>query len=514
MVPPITLLPEERIPEQAEPLGPGQLLDQGQKPFPLRALAVRAHLTGPLASVEVSQRFANPHAEPIEAVYIFPLPSGASVYRFRMKVADRVVEGEVQERQRARQTYDEGLKAGHRAALLEQERDNVFTVTLGNLPPGEEVTIEMAYAGRMEVHETETTFRFPLVVAPRYIPGEPVDGGSVGRGTSPDTDQVPDASRLTPPLLLPGLTTGASLDISVRLECAGLPPSRLACSQHVVSQRTEGGDLVIELARGDELLNRDFVLRYQTGGEQPQALLLADEGHFLLQVLPPRQAPAAAFKRDLVFVLDRSGSMSGAKIASAQAALVRFLRRLGPDDRFAILAFDNSVESYRGGKMCGVSEVEEACRWVQRVGARGGTEILEPIRQVLNRRLEEGRLTAAVVLTDGQVGNEPAIYKMVAEARSPVRLFTLGLDTAVNDAFLRRLAQLGRGTCELVTPGEKLEAALERLERETHSPLVTDLELVDCGLGFVPDSLVPERLPDLFAARPVTVVGRKTGPGG
>src|SRR5581483_5919856 len=232
--PPRPLTHRERIDEQAV--------------FPLRSIDVDARLSGPFAAVKLCQRFANPFDEVIEAIYIFPLPAGAAVYAFRMRVGDRVVESVLQERQQARQTYETGKSQGHRAALIEQDRDNVFTVSVGNLPPGEEIVIELEYAERLDCNEAVTTFRFPLVVAPRYIPGTPLDGESRGYGMSPDTLRVPDASRITPPLLLPELRSGARLDLVVHLEAAAGFPQRLACSQHAMSQAAESDELIISLA--------------------------------------------------------------------------------------------------------------------------------------------------------------------------------------------------------------------------------------------------------------------------
>jgi len=502
----------------AEPLGPGLLQGRSsesegsQTSFPLQAVDVQAHLAGPLASVEVNQTFANPFSDPMEATYIFPLPTGSAVYRFRLRVGDRVVEGQVKERGEARQEYREGLRAGHRSALLEQERDNVFTVQVGNVPAGEQVTVELAYAGRLERDLSDTTFRFPLVVAPRYIPGAPRDGRAVGRGTADDTDRVPDASRLTPPILHPGLHSGANLSIRVELEAAGLLPDRLACSQHATSQSSREGRVVVELARQDELLDRDFVLRFRLAGEQAHPILLCHEDYFLLDLVPPREVQATG-SRDVLFLLDRSGSMGGTKMASARRAVERFLEFLDPGDRFGILAFDTSVEAFEQGNLCPPSLVPEARGWLGRVEARGGTEILAPLQHALAHQAPAGRVLCVVLITDGQVGNEPEIYRLVQEARSQARVFSLGIDTAVNDAFLRRIAQLGRGTCELVTPGEDLEAALQRLGRETGQPLLLDVTLRDRGLGLEQGSLAPEQVPDLFAARPSVVLGRKTAQG-
>lgn len=494
-----------------EPLGPG-VLKAGDTPFPLRALDVQARISGPLASVDVRQTFANPCAAPAEAVYIFPLPAGSAVHRFRLLVGDRVIEGVVKERAQARQEYAEGLRKGHRAALLEQERDNVFTVTVGNLPPGEEVTVELSYAGRLERDLAESTFRFPLVVAERYIPGDPRDGEPVGQGVAPDTTRVRDASRITPPRLAPGLRSGARLSLKVLLDTGGLLPLKLASSQHATSVGSADGSVTVELSRTDELLDRDFLLRFRLAAEEVRPTLLVDDRHFLLSLVPPRETRVQN-ARDVLFLLDRSGSMGGSKMEGARRAVARFLDLLEPGDRFALEAFDDRVEGFRKGAFCDGSARPDAVKWLARVDARGGTEILQPLMSALGRKPDPGRVLCVVLITDGQVGNEPEIFRMVQWWASAPRLFTLGIDTAVNDAFLRQAAALGRGTCELVTPGEDFEQALQRLARETGRPLVVDLELADAGLQPDLGSLAPSRMPDLFAARPSFVLGRHSGAG-
>src|SRR5438270_341094 len=180
-------------------------------------------IDGQLARIDVAQTFVNTHAEPLEATYIFPLPDRAAVTRFRLEVAGRVVEGVLKERGAARREYTEAIEAGHRAAITEEERPGVFTMRVGNLPPGEAATVRLTLVGPLPYADGEATFRFPLVVAPRYIPGTPLPGPSVGDGTVPDTDAVPDASRITPPVLLPGYPNPVRLSLVVDVSATGLP---------------------------------------------------------------------------------------------------------------------------------------------------------------------------------------------------------------------------------------------------------------------------------------------------
>ncbi|HEV3260719.1 MAG TPA: VIT domain-containing protein, partial [Gemmataceae bacterium] len=183
--------------------------------LPLKAMDVHARIDGLLAQVTVCQTFVNTLDEPLEATYIFPLPDRAAVTGFRLDVAGRVVEGVLKERAEARRDYEQAIQAGHRAAITEQERSNVFTMRVGNLPPGEEAKVRLTLVEPLAYSDGEATFRFPLVVAPRYIPGNPLLGPSVGAGTAPDTDAVPDASRISPPVLLPGYPNPVRLSLKV-----------------------------------------------------------------------------------------------------------------------------------------------------------------------------------------------------------------------------------------------------------------------------------------------------------
>src|SRR5947209_14443649 len=219
-------------------------------PLPLKALEVRARVAGLLAETSVRQTFVNTHAEPLEATYVFPLPDRAAVTRFRLEVAGRVVEGDLQERGAARKEYDRALRAGHRAAIGEEERPGVFTMRVGNLPPGEAATVRLTMTAPLSYDSGEVTYRFPLVVAPRYIPGRPLDGRSVGDGTAVDTDAVPDASRITPPVLLPGYPHPVRFTMTVDIFSGGFSQGQVRSSLHAISTETVGDSVRLEVRPG------------------------------------------------------------------------------------------------------------------------------------------------------------------------------------------------------------------------------------------------------------------------
>jgi Ca-activated chloride channel family protein len=470
-----------------------------EQPLPLESVQLRARVIDRVAEVTLEQKFGNPFQEVIEAVYVFPLAGGSAVSRFEMQIGTRVVRGRIEERAQARRQYAQALDEGKRAALLEQERDDVFTVQVGNVTPGDAVVVRLTYSERLPFFEDgRTELRLPLVVGPRYVGGEQLMREQAGHGVVSDTTTVPDASRITPPRLAPGFDPKVSLGIEVEL-FGGF--SDLACSQHAVSSSSGPESARVALAREREPLDRDFVLRWRIAGEQVKSQLLVHGGYALLSVVPPVRQGFLGAPRDLVFVLDRSGSMQGPKMASAARACASLLRTLGPRDRFSLQAFDNVVEWMPGGfQQADEGAIDRGEKWLRSVEARGGTELDLAMREALQhlrgRDESAGRAPVVVLLTDGQVGDESSVLKRLQSELGDARVFTVGIDTAVNDGFLRRVAALGGGTSTFVEPGARLEEALQAVGREIGTPLVTDLRVH----GEVKE-LAPARIPDLFAGR-------------
>jgi Ca-activated chloride channel homolog len=496
--------------------------------LPLQAIDVDATLTGLVARVALTQTFGNRFDQPLEASYIFPLPDRAAVTEFRMEVGERVVEGILKERGQARADYDTAIKEGRRASIAEEERPGVFTMRVGNLLPGERVTVRLVMTGPLPWDEGEATFRFPLVVAPRYIPGAPLEGEPVGLGAEPDTDAVPDASRITPPVLLPGFPNPVDLSIRVRIDPAGLELGAVRSSLHTVVEEEHDGIRTVRAEPG-ERANRDFVLRLQTGSAAVTTAVTAVEdaeggrGTFALTLLPPVGADAVN-PRDLVFVLDRSGSMGGWKMVAARRAVARMVDALTDRDRFALLAFDNLIEGppELGNDLQAATDHArfQAVEFLSRLEARGGTEMAAPLTRALDLLTAPadgeptgaaGRDLALVLVTDGQVGNEDQILRLLAPRLGGVRVYTVGVDTAVNEGFLKRLAGLGGGACELVESEDRLDAVMNRVHRRIGAPVLTDLELEPAGLDVDRASLAPRRLPDLFAGSPLVMSGRFEG---
>ncbi|VAZ84661.1 DUF4349 domain-containing protein [Mycobacterium persicum] len=484
--------------------------------LPLDRVDIRVDITGLTSQVELTQDFVNAFDVPLEATYVFPLPDRAAVTRMRMSVEGRVVEAKLLEREAARRAYDDTVASDRRAAVIEEERPDVFTMRVGNILPAERVSVALTLVNPLAYEDGEATFRFPLLVAPRYIPGGPLADGPVGDGYADDTDAVPDASRITPPVLLPGFPYPVLPTIDVGIDPAGLTLSEVRSSLPAVS--TDDGRIRL---RPGERANKDFVVRLRYGAEGlTDSLMLVpdvdgDEGTYQLTVLPPASG-APPRPRDVVLLLDRSRSMAGWKIVAARRASARIVDTLSTGDRFAVLTFGDRVEC-PAGLADGLVEASDRHRYravehLARVDARGDTELLAPLRQALALlRGSQGRDAVLVLVTDGQVGNEDQLLRELSEELRPVRVHTVGLDQAVNAGFLYRLAKVGGGHCELVESEDRLDEAMHAVQRRIGAPAAHSLALHAEGLNIIADTTSPVRLPDLFPGVPLAVTGRYRG---
>ena len=525
MIRTLNVIHDEKMPARDDEAGFG-CLETVRGCLPLVSLDVSATISGLLARTHVTQKFRNSLGEPLEATYIFPLPDRAAVTSFRMHVGERVIEGQLKERGQARKDYKKAIEDGHRAALAEEDRSGTFSIQVGNIPPKEDVSVELTLVGPLPLAGGEATFRFPLVVAPRYTSGIPLDGPSVGLGRTSDTDEVPDASRVTPPVLLPGFPNPVALSLEVTLDPSGLTGSdgserQFSVSLHCVIVE-EGPPWKIRLQPG-ERLNRDFILRFPVAAEAVQTSLVAsrdEEGNtetFALTLVPPAIKPGKQTPRDVVIVLDRSGSMSGWKMVAARRAVGRIVDTLLDVDRFSVIAFDNGVEvppHAEGGLVQATDRARwRTIEWLGKIDARGGTEMARATTEAIHLlgSSGKGRQRVLVLVTDGQVAGEDAILRTVKQGsgggRIP-RIHTIGIDRAVNAGFLKRLADAGGGTCDLVESEDRLDAAMDRIHRGIAMAALTDLRLEAVSGSLVEGSLAPARLPDLFADRPVTVFGQ------
>ncbi len=476
---------------------------------------VEIRANGFVQRVRVLQTFRNDTAAWLEGVYVFPLPEGAAVDRLRLHIGARVIEGEIRERAEARAEYEAAKQAGQRASLIEQERPNIFTTSVANVGPGDEIAVEIEYQDRVLYRDGRFSLRFPMVVAPRYVGATPSPALTVSTApasASAPTAVVPDADRITPPVLRPEDGPVNPVRLSVLLD-PGLPIETITSGSHAIAvTETPEGVAHIDLT-GEVPADRDFLLEWAPkAGSEPQAALYLetlDGAPYLLGlVVPPAAAATTPQPRDVVFILDTSGSMDGQSILQAKAALASALDRLRPEDRFEVIRFSDDTTSVFGGLVVADTQARTAARRVL-AGfiADGGTEILPALERALSLPVTDGRLFQIVFLTDAAVGNEAAVFDRIAAGLNQRRLFTIGIGSAPNDYFMRKAAELGRGSFTYIGSIEEVETRLSDLFEKLEQPVLTDIAL---GWPTEPAKVevFPNPVPDLYRGEPVAFAAR------
>ncbi len=484
------------------------LLDVQQ--FPLEHTDVHAEIVGNVARVEVTQHFHNPYDKKIEAVYVFPLPNRAAVDDMEIHVGDRTVKGIIKKRDEARRIYEQAKKSGHVAALLDQERTNIFTQSVANILPGNKIQVRIRYFETLPFVDNDYTFSFPMVVGPRFIPGDPSSGKE--RGWSPDTTDVPDASRITPPVLEPGQRSGHDISLKVSLD-AGVELADLTSPSHKVDIDRQTKNLAqIELEQGDSIPNKDFVLRYRLKGNGPQLVFLPhrsnEDGYFLMLLQPEAQpAPDKITPKEMVFVVDGSGSMRGFPMDKVKEAMRYSLKNLNPEDTFQIIKFSNRAETFSPAPVEATeANIQQGLGYIEGLSGRGGTIMLEGIRTALSPPEDPERLRIISFMTDGYIGNENQILAYLEKNLGGARLFSFGIGSSVNRYLLDKMAEFGRGAVEYVLLKDNSEEPVERFYERVRNPYLTDIE-IDWG-GASVESVYPKRVPDLFVGQPVVLHGR------
>ena len=476
---------------------------------PLLSTDVSFRVSGMVARARVVQVFQNASADWVEGVYVFPLPESAAVDRLRMLVGEREIEGEIHEREAARRTYQAARDGGRRAALMDQERPNIFTTRVANIGPQENIAVELEYQQTLRYDGGRYSLRFPMVVGPRYIPGFVRTSTPEPLGWSPNTDQVPDAARITPPVLRP--EAGAINPVSIRVALdAGVQIEEVSSAYHPVTVAAPSASRrEIALAAGSSPATRDFELAWTLQRAQaPQLAWFTEEKagrHYgVLMVLPPAPAPGVRLPREVVFVLDTSGSMAGASIRQAKDALQLALARLAPGDAFNVIEFNSAAQALHPRAVSvNPGNVRRAIDWVQSLQARGGTEMASALALALDGSDDAGRVRQVVFLTDGAVGNEEALFRLVRARLGDTRLFTIGIGSAPNSHFMTKAAELGRGTFTYIGRIDEVQEKMAALFAKLESPVLKALEVL-WPEGAHAESW-PARLPDLYAGEPVVV---------
>lgn len=503
---------DELVPMKPAQVQQGTLLlkaDGTTLAVPAVATDAEIRVSGIVARAVVRQTYRNPYDEWFEGIYVFPLPENAAVDHMRMRIGRRVIEGDIKERQAARARYEQAKSSGKQAALVEQERPNLFTTSVANIPPRGEITVEIEYQQTLRYDAGSFSLRFPMVVGPRYIPGKPAEGQGQGHGWSPNTDQVIDAARITPPVLHPDQHAPSNpVRLKITLD-AGVPLARVDSAYHPITMReTEGGGRIVELAAGEVPANKDFELKWTpVAGHAPQAALFAeksgDRHYALLMVMPPaKEVAAPRLPREVIFVIDTSGSMSGSSIAQAKEALELAVSRLSDQDSFNVIEFNSYAKAlYPDARPATAANRGRAMEFVRKLQAQGGTEMALALNLALNGRENPGRVRQVIFLTDGAVGNEDGLFKLIKDKLGDSRLFTVGIGSAPNSHFMSKAAQTGRGTFTYIGRIEEVKEKMGGLFAKLESPVLKGIEIAWPGSV----EAWPKRVPDLYLGEPIVV---------
>ena len=496
--------------------GSGSLcFPQGDRivPVPLKHTSVRANVAGYVGTVDVTQQFHNPFEGKIEAVYVFPLPHNAAVNEFVMTVGERKIRGIIREREEAKQVYEEAKGQGYVASLLEQDRPNVFTQRVANIEPGKQIDVAVRYFHTLSYSDGWYEWVFPMVVGPRFNPPGTTDGiGAVGRGDHGKSGQKAEVQYLRP-----GERSGHDIDVAVTLD-ALVPVESVESRTHKVTiQNKSHRAFEVTLDEGDRIPNRDFVLRWKVAGEGVRSGLVVQKdkdgkgGYFAMMVVPPedlRKLPRSPV--EMVFVLDVSGSMSGRPIEQAKSAVRWALAHLRADDTVQVVRFASDAQVMAERPLpSSPQNVRRAMRYIERTSAGGGTMMLEGLKRALEAPADESRPRYVVFLTDGFIGNEAQILGTLQRTLGGSRVFSVGVGSSTNRYLLEHMAKLGRGAVAFLGLKENAEEVMAAYFGAISHPAMTDLS-ADFGSGTKVEAF-PERLPDLFVGRPVTVIGRFEG---
>lgn len=473
-------------------------------------------IKGMLAKVVLRQRFENTSSEWVEGVYVFPLGETAAVSRMVMEIGERKIVAQIKEKAEAQRIYQQAKSEGRRAALTEQERPNLFTQSIANIGPGEVVTIELHFHETVSFSDNTFRWRLPTTLTPRYMPGTvqtPDEQLAVPlNGWALPTDQVPDAHRISPfvrdqqPLSEESIAN--PIRIHLRLD-AGLPLANIRGSYHQLRLHKSGDIHRVVTTPEVIAMDRDFEITWQTpAGKTPDAAIFVEEvedhDYALLMLVPPQQQLQEALPREVIFIIDTSGSMGGTSIAQAKASLQLALSRLKPQDRFNVIEFNSTHYSlFNQPQAAEAYELQQAKRFVAQLQARGGTEMAGALSAALNQPVAPGFLKQVVFITDGSVGNEAALFQLIHQQLGDARLFTVGIGSAPNSYFMRKSAQFGRGTFTFIGSQEEVAEKMQALFSKLETPVLSNIR-IEWPVGVNVDAW-PQRLPDLYQGEPLLV---------
>lgn len=484
---------------------------------PLKHTSVSTKISGYVARVTVKQTFTNPYKDKIEAIYTFPLGESGAVDDMTMKVGSRLIHGTIKKREEARQIYNDARARGNVASLLDQERTNIFTQSVANIEPGASIEITLQYVELLKYDAGRFSFSFPTVVGPRFIPGNAI--GKEGTGRAPDTDSVPDASRITPPVAPENTRAGHDISIDVDVD-AGVPIHNVSSKLHEVTVNNVGPDEAkISLKDKATIPNKDFVLSWDVAGDALKSGYLthkdakAESGYFTLMLLPPKQVTTEKIApKEMIFLIDCSGSQRGKPLDKAKETLSYIVEHMNPQDTFQIIAFSNEQKLLFEKPQAVTSALKaRAAKFIDELQANGGTWMAPAVEKACAIPADDHRLRIVTFMTDGFVGNDLEILGMIHKHRNTSRWFSFGTGNSVNRTLIDGIAKEGGGEADYVLLNSSGAEVGKKFYDHIAAPVLTDVS-IDFGKLAVKE-VFPKEVGDVWAQRPLYFKGRYIKPG-
>jgi Ca-activated chloride channel family protein len=492
----------------------------GRVAAPLLDTVVQAELNGLIARVKVVQTFKNPSDAVREGVYAFPLPETAAVDHLEMKIGERWIQGQIKERQQARQIYEQAKQEGKKAALVEQWRPNLFTTSVAPIAPGDEIVVEIEYQQSLRYDQGVFSWRFPLAITPRYSPGGAESEGAISAPRQTARTPIEENDHGEPALReMPLQMDGGAHDLAanpVRFDILLSPgaPIREAHSRYhdVAMEDLGSGRYRVTLEEDAVPSNRDFELTWMPHtGQAPQAALFterfADEDYWYLMLMPASEPSAQTDRqpREVTFIIDTSGSMEGASIRQAKDALLMALERLRPGDFFNVIEFNSTTKPlFTAPVAVDTASLKKAHAFVSKLRADGGTEMVPALKWALEAPPTPGMIGQVVFLTDGAVGNEEQLFELIRNKLNARRLFTVGIGSAPNAYFMNRAAEFGRGTFTFISDVHEVSEKMAALFQKLETPALTDVK----AQWPMAIDMWPTVVGDLYQGEPVVIVGK------
>lgn len=481
---------------------------------PMVSTDVKMDIAGPVIRTTLSQTFQNSSDEWVEGIYVFPLPENAAVDRLRIVVGGRLIEGQIKEKKQAKEIYERAKAEGKKTSLVEQLRPNMFSASVANIGPHETVAIQIEYQDKSQIKQGVASLTFPMTVGPRFSPPqEIIKVATADNRTMPVIlDPVLDRHLISPPLMNPQdePTEYLRLPVSINIKLeAGFNLADITSPYHDITvKKIDDDSAQISLTAGKVPTNRDFQLNWTAQkAHKPQRAVFTEtigESSYLMTMmsppLPEKPIKIKGHAREMLFIIDTSGSMGGTSIEQARRALKLGLERLNPGDSFNITRFSSDYSKlFQAPRPVTEQNIREALNYISRLRADGGTMMRPALSDTLLTSPDNERLRQVVFITDGAIGNETELFALIQDKLADARMFPVGIGSAPNRFFMSRAAKFGRGTMVMIGKIDEVETRMGDLFRALENPVLTNLQLSlkDKGEAY------PSRLPDLYDGEPV-----------